>query len=272
VNGAQSLTALFHNKSVITTDLRLLLRVIQISGNDDLSRQITLISNNQNAIKPRDLRSNNQIQTRLKREFEQLDFEGYVLEVKRGESSAGKNVLSNEEAGRLLLAFDLSEPWACHQIYRVFDELYTRIFGRPEVNAPRIVFLHLVMEAIRDSLSKINNQPFANYTLTRFFMLDVVAQLMRKDKVASRFSRDPSELLGNGVTRQKFFSALTNILGGLVVDLNYEVETKGDAFNYKTLLKSQKDCRDLAEQLLRTFDRDVARGKAETFTGLWKKA
>lgn len=271
VNGAQSLTALFQNKSKVTNDLKLLLRVIQISGNDDLSRQITQISNNQNAIKPRDLRSNHQIQTRLKREFENVAFESYVLEVKRGEDNSGKMVISNEEAGRLLLAFDLSEPWACHQIYKVFDELYTRIFGRPEVNARRIIFMSLVMEVVRKALNQIENQPFSSYTLTRFFLLDVVASVLRNDAVAKTFVLDPSPLLSDASKRTKFFSILENIVSGVVVDLNYEVKQNGEGFDYKSLLKSQKECRELNSKLTATLARDVARGKAETFAGQWEK-
>lgn len=272
VNGAQSLTALFKGRGEITSDLKLLLRVIQVSGNEDLSKQITLISNNQNAIKPRDLRSNHQIQVRLKKEFEQLNFDGYVLEVKRGEDNEGKPVISNEEAGRLLLAFDLSEPWSCHQIYKVFDELYTRIFGRPEVNAHRILFMHFIMAAIRKHLASIENQPFANYTLTRFFLLDLVSQILRKDAVGAALARDPSVLLSVEAERERFFTILDNIMRGVIVDLNYEVKRRGEGFDYKSLLKSQKESRELAQELISTFERDVARGKAETVAEQWSKS
>lgn len=269
VNGAQSLSALFQGRADITSDLRFLLRAIVVSGNEDLSKQITLISNNQNAIKPRDLRSNNQIQVRLKKEFEQVNFQGYVLEVKRGEDNGGKMVISNEEAGRLLLAFDLSEPWSCHQIYKVFDEFYTRIFGRPEVTAQRILFMHLVMEAIRAQLSTIENQPFANYTLTRFFLLDLVAHVLRKDVVGSAMVRDPSALLKDESERNRFFGIFDNILKGIIVDLNYEVKSRGDGFDYKSLLKNQKESRSLAQDLLAMYEKDVARGKAETVEKQW---
>ncbi|QIJ74608.1 hypothetical protein GU700_08470 [Methylobacterium sp. NI91] len=272
VNGAQSLTALYHGRNEITSDLRFLLRVIEVSGNEDLSKQITLISNNQNAIKPRDLRSNHQIQVRLKREFEKVSFEDYVFEVKRGEENSGKNVISNEEAGRLLLAFDLGESWYCHQIYKVFDEYYTRIFGRPEVSAKRIVFMHMIMQSIRGQLGQIENQPFANYTLTRFFLLDVVAQILRKDKVGAKFVKDPSKLLINLTERDRFLLIIREILNGVIVDLNYEVKRRGEGFDYKPLLKTSISSRELAQELIETYERDVARGKAETVEQAWKKA
>ncbi|WP_237214040.1 AIPR family protein [Falsiroseomonas oryziterrae] len=271
VNGAQSLTALHQSKSQITSDLRILLRIIQVSGNQELARQITLISNNQNAIKPRDLRSNHQLQIRLKSEFDTLKYDNYVLEIKRGEQNPGKRVLSNEEAGRLLLAFDLAEPWSCHQLYKLFDDLYTRIFGRPEATARRIILMDQIMGIIQHEMNNIENKPFASYTLTRFFILDVVAQILRRDKVASEFLADPSPLLADTTAMDRFKGAISNILSGIIQDLNYEVRSAGEMFDYKSMLKSQKESRDLASKLIATFSRDVARKKAETFSQLWSQ-
>ena len=134
VNGAQSLSVLYNARDKVSNDLRFIVKIIEIKNNNQLSGDITLFSNNQNAIKPRDLRSTHLLQTRLKEEFEQIDFENYRYLIKRGDDTTGEPI-SNEDAGRLLLAFDIQEPWSCHQIYKVFDEKYTEIFGRPAVNA-----------------------------------------------------------------------------------------------------------------------------------------
>lgn len=139
VNGAQSISTFFKQNNKLTSDLRVFVKIICLN-NDDLAKKITINSNNQNSIKPRDLRSNHDIMIRLKSEFGKEDY-GYEFEIKRGEKfESGKPVISNEDAGRLLLAFDAMEPYSCHQIYKVFDEKYAEIFGRPEVNAGRIVF------------------------------------------------------------------------------------------------------------------------------------
>jgi hypothetical protein len=270
VNGAQSLTALFRSRSDITSDLRILLKIIEVSGNEDLSKQITQISNTQNAIRPRDMRSNHQIQLRLKREFEALLFDGYVFEVKRGESLDGENVITNDEAGRLLLAFDLEEPYYCHQIYKVFDEYYARIFGRPEVTAKRIIFVHMVMQRIIAQLPKIENRAFAGYTLTRFFLLDVFGQIMKKDALGASLIREPMEILLDADKRACFFDILDQIISTITIDLNYETAEKGEGFDYKSLLKSQKEIVDLRQKLLRAYERDVARKKADTIETLWK--
>ena len=106
VNGAQSLKQFSNGQKKISSDLKVLTRIIEIGGNTELAREISINSNNQNGIKPRDLRSNDAVQVRLQSEFEKLASEGYSFDVKRGEEGVGR-IITNEFAGKLLLAFDL---------------------------------------------------------------------------------------------------------------------------------------------------------------------
>src|SRR5206468_4705599 len=72
VNGAQSLTSLYRAKSKITTDLKILVRLVEVHKDEVLEEKITTNSNNQNAIKARDQRSNSKTQLRLKQEVEAI--------------------------------------------------------------------------------------------------------------------------------------------------------------------------------------------------------
>src|SRR5690606_26938590 len=128
VNGAQSISTFYKNAKLLSDDLRVFTKVIALRD-DDLARKITLNSNNQNAIKARDMRSNHIIMLRLKAEFEE-QFPDFQFEIKRGEPRNERTPLTNEHAGRLLMAFDLNEPYSCHQVYKVFDDKYADIFGR----------------------------------------------------------------------------------------------------------------------------------------------
>ncbi len=69
VNGAQSLTSLLAEKAKISDDLKILVKLIEVKGDIALSERITRNSNNQNAIKARDLKSNHNIQQRIKPAF-----------------------------------------------------------------------------------------------------------------------------------------------------------------------------------------------------------
>jgi hypothetical protein len=197
VNGAQSLTTAFKNRTSVTSDLRIVTKVIEIQGNSELAREITINSNNQNAIKARDMRSNHHLQIRLKEEFNQLNYEGYQYQVKRGEEKEGETIISNEEAGRLMLAFDLGEPWACHQIYKVMDESYAEIFGRKQVSAKRIIVIHKIFQTVQGKLDQISKKAFGYYNLTSFMLLHVIARILQGDQEGEKLFREPSSLFSS---------------------------------------------------------------------------
>lgn len=262
VNGAQSITTFFNSKSKLSDDLRVLVRVIALHD-EALARKITEYSNNQNAIKPRDLRSNHTLMTRLQTEMEKVSSE-YFFEIKRGEKSPkDKVVISNEAAGRALLAIDLKEPWSCHQIYKIFDEKYAEIFGRQEVNASRIMHVMKIMNTIEARLDNITIKPLAHYALTKYFLASVLSTILRNDGKACEFMKNPQKIPAG--REDEFYSRCGAIIGNLIIDLNYEVEAKGAAFDYKADLKSPKQIEELSNSLLKSYEKDVARGKADGF-------
>jgi hypothetical protein len=263
VNGAQSLTTFFKSKTKLTTDLRVLVRVIALQ-NDALARKITEYSNNQNAIKPRDLRSNHALMTRLQNEINTQTAD-YFFEIKRGEvAPEGRKIISNDMAGRALLAFDLLEPWSSHQIYKVFDEKYSEIFGRIEVGCKRILFVMDIDGLVSEALDGVENKPLAHYALTKYFMMFVLAKILRGTSKSAAILRDPSILDKTG-RREEFLKRCSDIMSSLVVDLNYEVEALGQSFDYKAVLKSPKQSEELSNTLIKSYKKDVARDKAASF-------
>lgn len=262
VNGAQSLTSFYNDKSKLSEDLRVLVRVVEVQD-EVLARAITENSNNQNAIKPRDLRSNHVIQIRLQKEMDDAQA-GYFFEIKRGEKApADSTVVTNDEIGRALLAFDVFEPWSAHQIYKVFDEKYAEIFARPEVTWQRVIFVHRLMQVVVDSLPKLRNRPMATYTLTRYFMLYLLSEILRDNDDSRPYVANPASL--TEAQMEEFLRKCGEILKTVVVDLN--VESKSTDFDYKTILKSPKQAGNLAQMILASYEKDVEREKAESFTG-----
>ena len=171
VNGAQSLTSLLNSKSAISQDLKVLVKVVELGVDAALSDKITTNSNNQNAIKARDLKSNNPIQERLKKEVWRFTNGKTSYEVKRGEKASVQSVISNENAGLALLSMDVGEPWSCHQRYKVMDESHAKIFGRPEVDGAKIVILDRCLKSIEPTLDEFDDAAFGHYTLTRYFFI-----------------------------------------------------------------------------------------------------
>jgi hypothetical protein len=264
VNGAQSITTFFNSKSKLTDDLRVLVRVIALEDNE-LAQKITEYSNNQNAIKPRDLRSGHALMTRLQAEMEKVS-DKYFFEIKRGEPTPkDKTVISNEAAGRALLAIDLLEPWSCHQIYKIFDEKYAAIFGRYEVDALRVIHVTHLMQIIDDGIDHIELKPLAHYSLTRYFLASVLSRILKGYDASREIMRNPSALKDGKAG--EFYEKCKAIVASLVIDLNYEVKAKGPTFDYKADLKSEKQTEELTGLLLKSYEKDVARGKAESFKG-----
>jgi AIPR protein len=62
----------------------------------DSARMITEFSNNQNSVKARDFKANNQIQIRLQNDVTQHYGGDYAFEIKRGETLGAGTVISNE--------------------------------------------------------------------------------------------------------------------------------------------------------------------------------
>lgn len=262
VNGAQSITTFWKSKNKLTDDLRVLVRVISLE-NDALARKITEFSNNQNAIKPRDLRSTHLLMTRLQAEMANIS-DKYFFEIKRGESVPDdRERISNEAAGRALLAMDLYEPWSCHQIYKVFDDKYAEIFGRKEVDANRIIFVVNMMNSIESKMEGIKVKPLAHYALTKYFLATALAKILRNYSASKEIMRDPTLLAPDRAV--EFFERCSAIVASLIVDLNYEVDVKGPEFDYKADLKSPKQVDDLMSLLLKSYEKDVVRGKATGF-------
>ena len=267
VNGAQSLSVLFRNRAKISQDLRVVVKIIEIADDDRFSRDITIASNNQNSIKPRDMRSTNLLQTRLQAEFEEIDFEDYRYLIKRGEEVEGK-VISNEDAGRILLAFDVREPWSCHQIYKVFDEKYTQIFGRPAVTAWRIILLDKMMGKIVSALPQIGNESIQKYRLTRYFLAYAIAKITDEDEGSKAYISEPQRLLNSREKLEGFLNSIESLTRRLCVDIRFEFTEGDNPLDYKLALKNSAHVQDLESRLRRSFLHDVVRGR-ETMPSEW---
>lgn len=263
VNGAQSISTFYKNAPSLSEDLRVFVKVVALRD-EQLARKITVNSNNQNSIKARDLRSNHALMLRLKAEFEN-EFPDYHFEIKRGESAAaGRQTVTNELAARLLLAFDLDEPYSCHQIYKLFDDKYADIFGRPEVSAARIVFLLKVYEEIKERISEIGHNQMAGYALTNFFVLNSLRHVMEMSARSDTLIRDRNKM-DDPAERDAVLAYVPAVLSELLVDLKYEIGEKGENLDYKSDLKSPEEVRKLRNNLVSSYEKEIKKGKGTIF-------
>jgi hypothetical protein len=274
VNGCQSLSGLFDNKAKISSDLRIMTKIIQTPPDGKLAAKITDHTNNQNGTTARDLQSNNLIQTRLQTE---INSKGeYCYRIKRGEHTdwSADKVIENELAARLLLAFDLKQPWSCHQTYKLFDELHSPIFSRLEVNGDRIVTLYRLYKIVVSKLGIIENQLFARYKLSHFFILYLVREALETDALGRQFCANPAPFISTKRDQARLMAAIDKIVQAVVRVVNGEVRRRdADAdgpFDFKRELKSPTPVRKLESAIITTYQVLTDNDAALTFEKGWK--
>lgn len=175
--------------------------------------------------------------------------------------------ITNEDAAKQLLAFDLQQPWSCHLSYKLFDELHGEIFGRKEVTAWRIATLSVIFDAVRSVLPNISNKLVGSYTLTRYFLLYLLRQALQVDEQGRHFAREP-ELVSKEIGFEKMQALMKRVLDDLVVDLNAEIaerEEAGNPLDYKRELKSQSAVRALAKEIIPSYEKSIKRKRATAF-------
>ena len=271
VNGCQSLSSFFEHRSKLTDDLRVLTKFIQMEPTSALAKLVTEISNNQNGVKPRDFMANNVIQIRLQNEFRK-DYKGqYFFEIKRGEIKDSGVFITNEEAGLLLMAFDLGEPWATHRKYQVFDEKYSDIFARKGVTADHIILCHAIAESVDAALPSLTNGLLAKYILTRYMLLYCVRNILEKDALWEQINSGPQVFVRTGKSRKHFRLCIDNIVGDLTTDVNAEIEGLGEDFDYRGKLRDTVWVKALTKTVVGDHVKMVTRKKIQSFKDDWEK-
>src|SRR6202040_681655 len=114
VNGCQSLNTILScsERGKTLTDTSLLFRFYEIPQRDRADR-ISICTNSQSAVKPRDLRSNDKRVLCLKKAFEQEFPQGYLIS-KRGEQPPAdkdrRYVLDLSDLGKYMMSWHSQRP------------------------------------------------------------------------------------------------------------------------------------------------------------------
>jgi hypothetical protein len=159
VNGCQSLNTILSCSERVKTleDSYILFRFYEIPQRDRADK-ISITTNSQSAVKPRDLRSNDKRVLNLKWAYEQKYSRGY-LATKRGEQiPADKDqlqVVDLAELGKHLIAWHSQRPNVSYSETKIFDKYFEQLF-RQEYRPANIHALNRWMQAIRRTWAKDN--------------------------------------------------------------------------------------------------------------------
>jgi hypothetical protein len=159
VNGCQSLnTILSCSERVKTlTDTSLLFRFYEIPQRDRADK-ISINTNSQSAVKPRDLRSNDRRVLNLKKAYEQRYPQGYFVS-KRGETPPADRdkamVVDLAELGKHLISWHSQRPNVAYSETRIFDKYFEQLFKR-EYRTENVHALNRWMNSVGKAWGKDN--------------------------------------------------------------------------------------------------------------------
>jgi hypothetical protein len=159
VNGCQSLTTILSCSEKVKQieDSYVMFRFYEIT-NHNRAEHISVSTNSQSAVKPRDLRSNDKRVLSLKKVFEQKYPTGY-LTTKRGEeapASKDKNyVLDLSDLGKYMISWHSQRPNIAYSETKIFDKYFDQLFKR-DYRSENAQSLNFLMNGVRKRWSKEN--------------------------------------------------------------------------------------------------------------------
>lgn len=183
VNGCQSLSTIYATSGKVAekgAKGSVLFRFYEIPQYD-LGEAISINTNSQSAVKPRDLRSNDKHMRGIKKRYEVSVPGGYFITKRGEERPADKDqakCIDAPDYAKMVVAWQCQRPSLASNEKRLFDELYKTLF-HPELDAQSMLALRLWLNAIDKEWSKldINQAVKAVRGAARFHLLFVVSQL-----------------------------------------------------------------------------------------------
>lgn len=266
VNGCQSLITLYDNKSVLTDELQLIVKVVEVTGDDQVADQITYRSNNQNAVTLRDQRSSDGAMRDLQAGIAAKFGNEFALVTRVGEVVTAAKTIENTLAAQLITAAYLNEPWAAVRKVRLFDQDYRRIFNRT-ITPERIYLLHLIDSAVGAQRGKLRADLRASYASIRFTLVNLVAVVLRITEAGERLLHEPDHWLPE--EERAVVAALELIAAEVVDSSNYHVQNELDDnadYDPKSVFKSRSGVSRLITDVIRDAKRQAGRPTSYLFT------
>lgn len=229
VNGCQSLNTILacSEKLKELEDTSILFRFYEIPQRDRADK-ISISTNFQTAVKPRDLRSNDKKVLNLKRLIEQRYKEGYFITKRGEESPADKDkryVVNLVDLGKWLISWHSQRPNIAYSETKIFDKYFEQLFKK-EYDPENVQALNLWMQEVMKGWNStnpfgLNESLLAMKSYVPYHVLYAVSQFFA---IASGYSdRVPSPKVAYQRASKK--SILEQIVKMAASCLNVAIET-----------------------------------------------
>jgi hypothetical protein len=185
VNGCQSLATIYSAseriRSLPASAAQVLFRFYEIPQRD-LADRISTFTNSQSTVKPRDLRSNDQVMLSLKRAYETVYRDGLFITQRGTTRPADKDAdktVDCAEFAKAVMAWQCQRPNIAYNEKRLFDEYYKTLF-RQEYDPASILALQTWLNAIERAWPNLalNDALKAGKSYVRFHVLYSISSLI----------------------------------------------------------------------------------------------
>jgi hypothetical protein len=272
INGCQSLVSFYQNRVNLSDRMLVLAKIIKVEPQSTLIQKITKNANNQNAISPKDLKSNDRVQISLQRNFFEAFDNKVLYRIKRGESPIGyDDVIDIDYAGQLIKSFYFDEPYKTHLKTSFYGDEYENIFSR-KMTCQKIYLTYLIHNTITENIEKIENIPVRNYGLARFTILRIIKSIINDDELGTSIIENPNNYVIDSVKNQlstavkKLFELVALDINGFITDHIASVEL----FDYKNLFKKKEFCDRMNTAVLTSHKKSVVRHPEDSFQSIFE--
>ncbi len=185
VNGCQSLVTIHlaseRIRALPEDKAHILFRFYEIPQRE-LADRISIFTNSQSAVKPRDLRSNDRVMLSLKRAYESAYMDGFFITQRGMPRPADKDAAKTVDCAELakaLMAWHCQRPNISYNEKKLFDEYYKTLF-RPDYDPASILALQRWTSVIDKAWPNLalNEALKAGKSYVRFHLLYAISTLI----------------------------------------------------------------------------------------------
>lgn len=245
VNGCQSLNTIHSASERVRSDeardAHILFRFYEIKERG-MGDRISINTNQQSVVKPRDLRSNDRVMVGLKKAFETRYSDGSFL-TKRGETAPGgkdiKKVIDAANFAKMIMAWHCQRPNIAYNEKKLFDEYYKTIFrtGYPPESALALLNWMSAIDAAWPNLN-LNDELRAARAYARYHVLYAVSSLIGSANKQQQNVVAPSATMKTFEYASEILNMAATCVENAMQSANVQAQTSSKLFSPQNWLKN----------------------------------
>ncbi len=245
VNGCQSLSTIYsvseRVRATEAKDAHILFRFYEIPDRA-LADRISINTNSQSAVKPRDLRSNDKVMMGLKRAFETRYADGFFMTKRGEERPADKDAQKSVDVAvlaKMLMAWHCQRPNISYNEKKLFDEYYKTLF-HTGYNPASILALLTWLNAIDNAWPNLalNDVLKAGRSNVKFHVLFSVSSIFAAVNKQPMLVVDPSSTMMAAENPSDVLPLAANCVENALQSALNQAQMSGKVFSPQNWLKS----------------------------------